>query len=60
VLLKQDLRALRALLSQQDRFCFRRRVRDVAPLMEAIEGIPVLTFPCPPIWATIYLTHKGS
>src|SRR5437899_2531991 len=34
-------------VSETDR---RRRVRDVAPLMEAIEGIPVVTFPCPPIW----------
>src|SRR5215467_16184215 len=47
VLLKEILRALRAFLSQNDRFCLGGGIRDVTFLMESIEGIPIVTLPCP-------------
>ena len=53
VLLKQILRPLRTLLSQQDRSCFRCGIRDVTLLMETIEDIPIVTLPCPPIWLVL-------
>src|SRR5207302_8460858 len=50
VLLKQILRPLRTLLSQQDRFCFRGWIGDVTFLIETIERIPIVSFPRSPVW----------
>jgi hypothetical protein len=47
--LKQIARSFRTLLSQPDRSCFGCGIRDETLVMETIQGIPIVAFPCPPV-----------
>jgi hypothetical protein len=50
---KQIARSFGTLLSQPDRSCFGCGIRDETLVMETIERIPVVAFPCPPVWLVL-------
>lgn len=51
--LKQITRPFGTLLGQPDRSCFGCGIRDVALVMETIQGIPIVAFPGPPVWLVL-------